>query len=63
MLLIEPSQHPSGCFKYSLSLSLFFFWVSLPFLGPHPRHMEVPRLGSNQSCSHQPMPQPLQRQI
>ena len=24
-----------------LSLSLFFFF----FLGPHPRHMEVPRLG------------------
>ena len=26
----------------SLSLSLFFFFV---FLGPHPWHMEVPRLG------------------
>ena len=25
--------------------SFFFFFVSLPFLGPLPRHMEVPRLG------------------
>ena len=24
---------------------LFFFFVFLPFLGPLPRHMEVPRLG------------------
>ena len=23
----------------------FFFFVFLPFLGPLPRHMEVPRLG------------------
>ena len=23
----------------------FFFFVFLPFLGPHPRHIEVPRLG------------------
>ena len=24
---------------------LFLFFVFLSFLGPHPRHMEVPRLG------------------
>ena len=24
---------------------VFFFFVFLPFLGPFPRHMEVPRLG------------------
>ena len=24
---------------------VFFFFVFLPFLGPLPRHMEVPRLG------------------
>ena len=24
---------------------IFFFFVFLPFLGPHPWHMEVPRLG------------------
>ena len=33
------------------------------FLGPHPQHMEFPRLGVNQSCSHQPMPQPQQCRI
>lgn len=38
---------------------LFFF----AFLGPHLPHMEVPRVGSNRSCSCQPQPQPLQRQI
>ena len=31
----------------------FFFW-SFIFLGLHPWHMEVPRLGMNQSCSHRP---------
>ena len=36
----------------------FFF-----FLGPHPRHMEVPRLGSSQSYDCRPMPQPQPRQI
>ena len=30
----------------SAQLQIFFFFlVFLPFLGPHPRHMEVPRLG------------------
>ena len=29
-------------------------------LGPRPRHMEVPRLGSNWSCSCWPTPQPQQ---
>ena len=28
-----------------ISLSLSFFFVFLPFLGPLPWHMEVPRLG------------------
>ena len=44
----------------SLSLSLFFF---PQFLGPHPQHMEVPRLGvelEHQSYSCQPIPQPQQ---
>ena len=36
----------------------FFF-----FLQSHLWHMEVPRLGSNQSCSFQPTPQPQQCQI
>ena len=33
------------------------------FLEPHPRHMEVPRLGSNRSYSRLPTPQPQQHQI
>ena len=33
------------------------------FLGPHLEHMEVPRLGSNWSCSCWPMPWSQQRQI
>ena len=39
-----------------------FFSFCFVFLGLHLRHMEVPRPGSNQSCS-QPMPQPQQCQI
>ena len=34
---------------------LFFFFLS--FLGPHPWHVEVPRLGQNQSCCRQTIPQ------
>ena len=33
------------------------------FLGPHPWHVEVPRLGSNWNCSCQLIPQPLQCRI
>ena len=42
-----------------LVLVLFFF------LGPHPRHMEVPRPGvdQNQSCNCRPIPQPQQCRI
>ena len=32
-------------FKFSQGFFVFFFLVSLSFLEPHPRHMEVPRLG------------------
>ena len=39
---------------------LFFFLI---FLGPHPAHMEVLRLGSNWSYSCWPKPQPSQPQI
>ena len=35
----------------------------LLFLGPHPQHMEVPSLGSNQSCSCWLTPQPQKHQI
>ena len=40
-----------------------FFFFFLVFFGPHPQLMEILRLGSNQSCSCWPMPQPQQRQI
>ena len=29
----------------TMSGHLFFYFIFLPFLGPLPRHMEVPRLG------------------
>ena len=41
----------------------FFVCVCFFSLGPHLQHMEVPRLGSNQSCSCQPTPEPQQHQI
>ena len=36
----------------------FFFFFLFFFLGPHPQHLEVPRLGVNQSYSCWPTPQP-----
>ena len=38
----------------------FFFVFCLVLLGLHQQHMEVPRLGSSQSCSFRPTPQPQQ---
>ena len=36
----------SQCIKcIYLWIFLFLFFVFLPFLGPHPRHVKVPRLG------------------
>ena len=32
--------------------------LALCFLGPHPRHVEVPRLGVDRSYSCLPLPQP-----
>ena len=49
-------------FNLALQVLLFFFYF-LFFLGLHLRHMEVPRLGSNWSCSCRTTPQPQQRQI
>ena len=45
--------------QMEISLILFLFC----FLGPYPWHMEVPRLGSNQSYSCWPTPQPQQQGI
>ena len=52
-----------GVSSWSLNnedLKKYFFSI---FWGPHPQHMEVPRLGSIRSCSHWPIPQPQQHQI
>ena len=40
-----------------------FFFFFLVFLGPHPWHMEVPRLGVESERSCRPPPQPRQHQI
>ena len=49
-------------FPFNLLLPSFFFFFFL-ILGPYPWYMEVPRLGSNQSCSFWPTTQPQQCQI
>ena len=41
-----------------LFICLFFFFFV--FLGPHPKHMEVPRLGVEAELGCRPMPQPPQ---
>ena len=45
----------------SFSSSSFFFF--LVFLGPHPRQVEVPRLGVELELQLEPMSQPQPRQI
>ena len=49
-------EEMEGCLEMGLFIYLFI-------LRPHPWYMEVPRLGSNQSGSRWPTPQPQQRQI
>ena len=59
----DPATHtPPPCFIFH-DLIFFFCFLFFCFLGPHLWHVEVPRLGSNQSCSHWPIPQPQQHQI
>ena len=49
---------------YFLKKILFIFIFCLFVLwGPHQQHMEVPRLGSNRSCSSRPTSRPQQCQI
>ena len=57
-----PSSDPFfGVYFVFFVLQFYFIYLFIfVFLGPHPRHMEVPRLGSNQSCSCWPMPEPQQ---
>ena len=44
---------------FSLFIYFILFFGLFVFLGPHPWQLEVPRLGSNRSCScwHTPQPQ------
>ena len=50
-------QEPVWIHKKSID-GIGLVWFCFGLLGPHPRHMEVPRLGSNQSCSCRPTAQP-----
>ena len=45
-------------FVYSFHFSFFFFFTQL-----YLQHKDIPRLGSNQSCSFRPMSQPWQHQV
>ena len=49
--------HAAASYLHELMFFSFFL------LGPHPRHMEVSRLGSNQSYNCRPVTQPQQNQI
>ena len=41
-----------------MQLEILFYFLSFVFLGPHPRHIEVPRQARvNWSCSHWAWPQ------
>ena len=51
------------CMVFTQLWFIIYFLSFLFFLEPNPRHVEVPRLGVNWSCSCQPTPQPQQRQI
>ena len=53
----------SVCLSVFLSVFLSFFFFLSFLLRPHPKHMEVPRLGIESDCSCWPTPQPQQRQI
>ena len=49
--------------QFNVISLLFLFFFFLVSLGPHPWHMEAPRLGVKWSYSCWPLPQPQQRQI
>ena len=50
-------------FFFSLSLPLLLLFLLEPFLGPHPQHMELPRLGVESELPLLAYTQPQQRQI
>ena len=58
---LRPVLGQSGCQRrrfLKIFFSLLLLFIYFVFLGPHPWHMEVPRLGSHRSCSCRPTPQP-----
>ena len=55
---IISSSQSSRTLELKTNFLSFFF-----LLGPHPRHIEVPRLGVELGCSCQPTPQPQQCRI
>ena len=57
---LSPSQNANISTHLILHACLQFVFSFLFFLGPHLRHMEVPKLGLNWGCSCQPRPQPQQ---
>ena len=65
-LTFGPRVSYSWLSYFLVCVTLFFAYLAVFvffFLGPHPHHMEVPRLGVNWSCSCRAMPQPQQHQI
>ena len=62
--LLLASEGSPVCYicEYSTQVLTFFF-LSFVFLGLHPWHIEVPRLGVQSELSRWPTPQPQQRGI
>ena len=54
---VSSSFAPEG---YTISIFSFFFFFFFVFLGPHPWHMQVPRLGVKSELCLWPTPQPRQ---
>ena len=62
LLELIASQCILFLFSWNISKNIFVYIFYL--LGPHPQHMEVPKLGGpNRSCSHWPTPQLQQHRI
>ena len=71
----SPTEGHRGCFQvwaiknktainiYVQGFSVFVCLFVFVFLGPHPWHMEAPRLGVELELQLEPKPQPQQRQI
>ena len=63
-LVAVASGHPC-CFSWTLGpefpnfyfILFYFIFCLFVFIGPHPQHMEVPRLGVHWSCGCWPSPQ------